>query len=40
MLKCKWIGGQCGHWEIYKDGWFAASCDDGELNETIEELRR
>lgn len=27
-----------GHWMLYLYGQFKASCDDGELNETIREI--
>lgn len=36
----KWVGGDCGHWEIYYEGEFIISCDDNELNQVLAELRR
>lgn len=37
LIEKRWVGGTCGHWEIYKDGKFIASCDDNELEETLRE---
>lgn len=34
----RWIGGECGHYEIYKDNEFVISCDTNELTETLNEL--
>lgn len=36
--KILWVGGQDGHWEIYKDGEFIISCDDNELSVTLKTL--
>ena len=37
-FKRKWVGGDCGHWEIYENNQLVITCDDNELNETLNEL--
>ena len=41
FITCEWVGGDCGHWEIYENGEFilSLSCDDSELSETLRSLR-
>lgn len=39
FITCEWVGGECGHWEIYENGEFILSCDDSELSETLRSLR-
>lgn len=34
----RWVGGDNGHYEIYKENKFIISCDDNELNSTLDEL--
>lgn len=35
----KWVGGHNGHWEIYNGTEFLVSCDDGELNQTLKNIK-
>lgn len=39
-MEIKWIGGSCGHWEIIVNGKFVASCDEGELTQTLKEIEK
>ena len=39
FITCDWVGGECGHWEIYENGEFIISCDDSELSEILRYLR-
>lgn len=34
----KWVGGRDGHYEIYVDGEFKESCDEGELGAELRKL--
>ena len=36
--KRKWVGGDCGHCDIYENNQLVITCDDNELNETLSEL--
>ena len=39
MVTWKWIStGSCGHYEV-SNGISSVTCDPGELNETIEEMK-
>lgn len=34
----KWVGGNNGHYEVYVDGQFVESCDEGEINGVVRRL--
>lgn len=39
MVTYKWIGGENGHYMVYKDTIFVESCDANELSEVLARLK-